>query len=299
MDIRQLTYFIAVAQHRSFTKAAQSLHITQPSLSKMVRVLEEELGVTLFDRSSRQIELTDAGQIILRSAQQIVKSMDDMAAELGDVVHLKKGTLRLGLPPMIGGHFFPSIIERFHHKYPQIQLQIVEQGGKRIEPDVGSGDLDIGMVILPLIDESKFEILPLTEDDLMLVVSPDHRLASRERVRLHELENEAFIMFREEFTLHHLIADACKRVGFDPRVLFESSQWDFMTEMVAAKFGITLLPEAVCRSLDPLRYRCISLTQPVIPWKLAMIWRKDKYLSFAAREWIRLMRKEKEQPSQQ
>lgn len=294
MDIRQLTYFIEVARHGSFTKAARHLHITQPTLSKMVRQLEEELGVALFDRSSKQIELTDAGETILRSSQQIVKSLDNMTAELDDVVQLKKGTLRLGIPPMIGVHFFPSIIERFHSKYPQIRLQLVEQGGKLIEAGVDGGELDVGLVILPMADEEKFHLLPCIEEPLQLVVYPGHPAASRESIALRELEHEPFIMFKDEFTLHHLIKEQCRQAGFEPGVVFESSQWDFMVELVASKFGVTLLPGGVCRMLDPARFRTVPLRQPAILWRLYMIWKKDKYLSFAAREWISFMESARE-----
>ncbi|AJY76485.1 LysR family transcriptional regulator [Paenibacillus beijingensis] len=289
MDIRQLTYFIEVAKHRSFTKAAQHLHITQPTLSKMVRMLEDELGVTLFDRSSKQIELTDAGETILRSSQQILKSLDNMTAELDDVVQLKKGTLRLGIPPMIGGHVFPSIIERFHSKYPQIRLQLVEHGGKLIEAGVDNGELDVGLVILPIVDEEKFHLLPCIEEQLHLVVHPGHWASSYRSIELRELEHESFIMFKDEFTLHHLIQEQCRQAGFEPDVVFESSQWDFMIQLVAAKFGIALLPGGVCRGLDPAKFRIVPLIQPTVLWRLYMIWKKDKYLSFAAREWISMM----------
>jgi DNA-binding transcriptional LysR family regulator len=99
-------------------------------------------------------------------------------------------------------------------------------------------------------------------------------------------------MFREDFTLHHLIIEHCKAAGYEPRIVFESSQWDFMTEMVAAKYGITLLPEGICKQLNPTRFATVPVVQPAIPWRLSMIWRKDKYLSFAAREWIRFMETE-------
>ncbi|MGU3470874.1 LysR family transcriptional regulator [Paenibacillus sp. D51F] len=290
MDIRQLTYFMEVAKQGSFTKAARQLHITQPSLSKMVRLLEEELGVTLFDRSSKQIVLTDAGESILRSSQQVMKSLDHMTAELDDVVQAKRGTLRLGIPPMIGGRLFPSILEGFHSKYPQIRLQLAERGGKLIEAGVDNGELDAGLVILPIVNEEKFHLLPCIEEELHLVVHPGHWAASHASIELAELRRESFILFRDEFTLHHLIVDQCRQAGFEPDVAFESTQWDFMVELVAARFGIAILPEGVTRSLDMARFRVIPLVKPAILWRLYMIWKKERYLSFAAREWITFMR---------
>ncbi|MCA0757484.1 LysR family transcriptional regulator [Paenibacillus sp. N4] len=292
MDLKHLTYFVAVAEAGSFTQAARNLHITQPSLSKMVRLLEEELGVQLLDRSSKQIVLTDAGITILRSAKAVIDSVEHMSSELEEVVKLKKGTLRLGIPPMVGGYFLPSIIEKFLTQYPQIRLQMFEQGGKSLEQDLLQGELDFSMVILPVKDQDKFHLLPCSNQDLRLVVHAGHRLASSVSVRLHQLEEEPFIMFRKDFTLHHLIREHCAAAGFEPKIVFESSQWDFMTEMVAAKYGITLLPEKVCLQLDPKRFASVKVVQPSISWKLSMIWRKEKYLSFAAREWIRMMEAE-------
>lgn len=286
MDFRHLKYFTAVAQQGSFTKAAEVLHVSQPTLSKMVRLLEEELDCVLFDRSAKSIKLTDAGQTILRSSLLILKSMDNMTDELNDLMMLQKGTLRLGIPPMVGGHFFSSIIERFHSLYPNIQMKLVEQGGKRIEADIESGELDAGLVILPVEAEDSFHYQAVMNDKLMLVTDSSHRLAGRERVELKELEHESLILFREEFRVHHLIKDACRDEGFEPEVVFESSQWDFMTEMVSAKLGITLLPKRVCLSLDRKRFSIIQLERPVIPWRLSMIWSKHNYISFAAREWI-------------
>ncbi|MBB3114607.1 DNA-binding transcriptional LysR family regulator [Paenibacillus phyllosphaerae] len=292
MDLKQLHYFTAVAEAGSFTQAARQLHITQPSLSKMVRLLEEELGVQLIDRSAKQIALTDAGWTILRSAKQVLQSVEHMTSELEEVVTLKKGTLRLGIPPMIGGYFLPSIIEKFLSNYPQIQLHVIEQGGKSLEQDVLHGDLDFSMVILPVKEEEQFHIVPCMHENLQLVVHVQHPLAQLESVSLAQLEQEAFIMFRNDFTLHHLIIEHCQRAGFTPRIVLESSQWDFMTEMVAAKYGVTLLPEGISKQLDPRRFAAIPIRQPVIPWQLSMVWRKDKYLSFAAREWIRVVQAE-------
>ncbi|MGG1636366.1 LysR family transcriptional regulator [Paenibacillus sp. FSL K6-3182] len=292
MDLKHLNYFVAVAEAGSFTQAARKLHVTQPSLSKMVRLLEEDLGAQLIDRSSKQIELTDAGISILRSAKQIIQSFEDMSSELEEVVKLKKGTLRLGIPPMVGGYFLPLIIEKFLSHYPQIRLHVIEQGGKSLEQDILHGELDFSMVILPVKDVERYHVLPCINENLRLVVHAEHKLAGQSMIEMKQLESEPFIMFRKDFTIHHLIKEHCEAAGFEPKIVFESSQWDFMTEMIAAKYGVTLLPEGICRQLDKKRFASVSVVQPVIPWQLSMIWRKDKYLSFASREWIRFIEAE-------
>ena len=286
MDIQHLQYFVAVAIHGSFTKAAQKLYVTQPTISKMIKNIEEELGVSLFDRSGKQIKLTDAGNVIFTQAQNIIKSFENLSDELDDLMSLKTGSIEIGLPPMIGSRFFPKIIQKFHKQYPNISLQVVEVGAKSVERDVSNGTLDLGVVVLPT-KEDHFHAYSFVNEKLMLLVHPDHPLSQKDIVTLSELEEETFILFSKDFTLHDRIIEECVRVGFNPNIIYESSQWDFISEMVAANLGIALLPETVTRAVNSEKVRIIPLHEPVIPWHLAIIWRRDRYLSFAAREWLR------------
>lgn len=285
MDVRPLLYFVTVARLRSFTRAGEHLHVTQPTISKMIRNLEDELGVTLLNRSTKLVELTDAGAALLEQAEQIVNSLENLTANLSEVMHLRRGTVRIGLPPMAGAHFFPGVLARFHALYPDIQLRLVEDGAKKIEEAVGDGSLDLGVVVLPT-DEARFGHFPFAGSDLMVVVSAGHPLALRSDLTLAELKDQPFVLFREDWTLHDRITRACAAQGFEPTVVCKSGQWDFVVELAAANLGIALLPETICRTLDPTRLRAIPLTAPVIPWHLGIIWRKDRYLSFAAREWL-------------
>lgn len=286
MDIRHVQYFLEVARQSSFTKAAQQLYITQPTISKMIRSLEEEIGVVLFDRVGKRVELTDAGKVFQTQAQLMMQTFENMTAQLDDLMKLKKGRIRIGLPPMIGANFFPKVIGEFREKYPGITLQLFEDGAKKVESDVGAGALDIGVVLLPT-NEEIFEYFSFVNDRLMLVVHPSHPLSEKQEASLADLEGEPFLLFREDFALHDRIITECLRFGFQPNVVCKSSQWDFISEMVATNLGVSLLPETICEELDPGSFKIIPLVQPVIPWHLAMIWRKDSYLSFAAREWIR------------
>lgn len=294
MDIRHLQYFLEVARCKSFTKAAENLYLTQPTISKMIRNLEEELGVTLLDRVGKRVEITDAGAIIYEQAQKINKAFQNLTDQLQDLCNAKIGMIRMGLPPMVGANFFPEVIGKFREQYPGITIQLVENGAKKTEEDVRSGALDLGVVVLPT-NEEEFHCFSFVNKVLKVIVHPSHPLAHREQVRLAELANESFLLFREDFALHDRIIAECIGVGFQPRVIYESSQWDFIREMVAANLGIALLPETVCEGMDPQRIRVLSLADPVIPWHLAVIWKKDRYLSFAAREWIHFTRLHLEQ----
>ncbi|OWR31717.1 LysR family transcriptional regulator [Saccharibacillus sp. O23] len=289
MDIRHLHYFLETARLRSFTRAAESLYLSQPAISKAIRQLEEELGVTLFDRIGKKIELTDAGRVVVEQAQAITQSFSNLSAQLGDLADLKRGQIRIGLPPMVGSSFFPKVIGAFHDRYPDVTLQVFEDGAKKVESDVAEGRLDIGVVVLPLTFDV-FDSFQFAEERLNLIVPASHPLAGSASATLAGLAQENFVFFREDFTLHDRIINECLQAGFHPRIVYESSQWDLISEMVAAGLGVALLPETICRQASGKAVAVVPMEEPSIWWRLGVIWHKDRYQSYAAREWISFTR---------
>jgi len=286
MNITHLEYFLEVVRKGSFSKAATSLHVTQPSISKMIQSLEEELGVTLVLRNAKHIELTDAGKIILDQAQQIVTRFHNLTTELDDIVHFKKGKVRIGLPHISGSTVLPRILGEFNQKYPNIQIQLFEFGSKKIQLGVHEGALDVGIVCTPPAKPDSFEIFSLMKDPLKVIVHPNHPLAQKSVIPFSELASEAFVMYSEDFSLYDCIQDRCKSEGFQPRIICETAQREFMTQMVSATLGIALLPSAICNDLNPNMIVSVPIEDPQIYLELALIWRKDRYLSFAARRWL-------------
>jgi DNA-binding transcriptional LysR family regulator len=290
VDIKHLQYFIEVTNFNSFSRAADHLFITQPTISKMIKNLEEELGVSLFDRSRKQVTLTDAGQVILEQAKLINRAFNNLEMELDNLLELKKGHIRIGLPPIFDAHLFLKIMGIFHEQYPGITFQIVEDGSKKIEEDVSKNLLDVGVIVLPTKDDL-FEHFSFLKEDLNLIVHTSHRLANKKEVNLAELENESFILLNKDFVLTDLIISACNSIGFHPRTISECSQRSFIEEMVASKLGISLLPESICRKLSH-NVKVIKVVNPSISWELAIIWGKNQYLSYAAKEWLQFTKKE-------
>ncbi|TLS35194.1 cidABC operon transcriptional activator CidR [Pseudalkalibacillus caeni] len=284
MDIKHLQYFIEVTKLKSFSKAAEHLFITQPTISKMIRNLEDELGVPLFDRTKKTVELTDAGRIIFDQATVIDKAFKDLRFQLDNLLELKKGSIRIGLPPMIGSLYFPDIIGRFHEHYPDISIQLVEYGSKRIEDEIDKGDLDLGVVVLP-VNNSVFHSFSFEKENIQLVIPSSHRFASLSSIDLESLKDENFILFNEDFALHNRIISSCAMAGFQPNIISESSQWDFIGKMVSSRLGVALMPESICKDLTS-DVSVLNVTSPSIYWELAIIWRKNKYLSYAAKEWL-------------
>ncbi|MCO7176613.1 LysR family transcriptional regulator [Sporolactobacillus kofuensis] len=287
MDIKHLHYFLEVAVRKSFTKAARHLYVTQPTISKMVRDIEDELGMVLLDRSGKEIELTDAGKIVFEQSQKIVQSFAHLSDELSDLTHAKRGKLTIGLPPMIGIHFFPGILSKFRSNFPGIDLHIAEYGAKKVADSVSEGLLEVGATV-GAFDQQLFDSFVFFDDAIRLVVHRSSPLAQKELISIKDLREESFIMFPDEFSLHGMITKCCDEAGYQPRIVFESSQWEFMLKMVSEGFGVAFLPESIIKKTvqETDSIVTIPLVNKELNWRLSMIWKKNHYLSYAARTWI-------------
>jgi DNA-binding transcriptional LysR family regulator len=288
MDIRHLEYFSEVAKHLSFTKAASTLHVSQPSISKAIKSLEEELGVPLFYRSSKQLELTDAGKAVLVNTKNVLEAFYNLTSELSDIMELKKGEIRIGIPPIVGASFFSKLISQFKESYPSVEITLTEVGTKIIKQGVEDGSLDIGLICNLPIPNDSFELVQLLKDPLMVIVHRDNPLAAKRILHFSDLEEEPFILYRKDFSLHDRIIDECAKNGFHPNVVCESSQKDFMIELVEAKLGVALLPSKICSVLASQEIRALPLQNSEIDLELGMIWKKNKYLPYTVREFIRV-----------
>ncbi|KKK36706.1 LysR family transcriptional regulator [Mesobacillus campisalis] len=286
MDIRHLEYFAEVAETLSFTKASQNLHVTQPSISKAIKNLEGELGVPLFYRSSKQLELTDAGKAVLINAKKVLEAFKNLTLELTDIMELKSGEIRIGIPPIVGAAFFSKLISHFKEEFPFIKITLTEVGTKKIKQGVDDGTLDIGLICTLPARTGNFELIPALKDPVMLIVHKDNELASRKEVHFSDLANEPFVLYRKDFTLYDLIIEECSKNNFQPNIVCESSQKDFLLGMVEGKLGVALLPSKICHDINNKNLAVIPFYGSDVNLDLGMIWKKDKYLSFAVREFI-------------
>ncbi|HWJ80147.1 MAG TPA: LysR family transcriptional regulator [Niallia sp.] len=291
MEIRQLLYFVEVVKQKNMTKASEKLHISQPALSKAIKGLEEEMGVTLILRSNKTHQLTDAGSIVFEYAQKIIRQVEEMSSTLHDMTNLTRGSINIGIPPIIGSLYFPRVISAFHKAYPNIHINIKEYGAAKVVKSVEEGEFEIGIAVLPLYHDS-FHIFHLVKEEMKLIVHESHPLAHRKTVQLNELKEEEFIFYSEEFALYEIMWNKCIQAGFEPNIIFKSSQWDFMIEIVAANLGISILPESICNRANNNQVRYITL-EPITNWELAIITKKDRYLSVAGRRFIDFILNEK------
>ncbi|MGL6072032.1 LysR substrate-binding domain-containing protein [Craterilacuibacter sp.] len=285
MDIRSLRYFAAVVREQSFTRAADVLFVTQPTISKMVRQLEDELGMPLLIRQGKSISLTDAGKVTLARAEEILQGMLHLKRELADLSELKRGELAFGLPPMVGATYFAPVVSHFCEHYPNIKLKLVEAGSLTVENQVRAGEIEIGIAVLP-VNPDDFETFVVVNDPLCLIAPAGSIWHGRETVLLAELTEQPFILYPPDFTLTAHISDAFRLMEKPLHVVGRSAQWDFIAELVAARLGIALLPQRVAQRLNPEKFDIVTLADHDLRWHLALIWRKGSYLSHAARAWI-------------
>lgn len=292
MDLQQLRYFVEVAKQKSFTKASHILLVSQPSISKLIKNLEDELKVTLLDRSERKIELTDVGVIVYEQALKILQSVEDVYFSVNELVHVEKGTIKMGLMPTIGVLLFPNILAGFKKKYPQIDIDMIQYSAKQLTSRVKQGDIDLGVTVMP-VDFKVFETIPLLSEQLVVIVDSEHWLVDKQSVRLSDLKNESFILLTEDYILHDVVQKACVQSGFEPKVAYKSSLWDIMGEMVATQVGISIIPRSMVSRFNNENVHAISISYPSIDWELVLIYKKNKYLSFATREFIKYIQSSK------
>lgn len=289
MDIRHIQYFMEVVKKGSFSKAADDLHVSQPTISKLIKDLEAELEITLLKRTTRKLELTDAGRVVYKQGQILIQTFQNIFSELDDLKMAHQGDIQIGIYPMISNLFFTRINSAFNLQYPGITVRFNEDGAPNLKQALIDGHIDLALLPFP-IEKDIFDYFPFLSVDLILVVHPNHDLADKDQVSWKDLEDEPFIIVHKGFALHHIIIEQCSKVGFKPNIVCEATQWNFMLDLVTNNYGITILPQSELNELEEevskMGLKVISL-EPSFEWKFGFCWLKGGYLSYATKEWIR------------
>jgi DNA-binding transcriptional LysR family regulator len=286
MEIRTLKVFVEVVRQGGFSRAAKTVFATQSTVSKAIKQLEGELGLQLLDRAGAQLKLTSAGEVVYRRALKILSQGEDLKAELEELKGLKGGVLRLGLPLIGSNTLFARWFAVYRSRYPGVDIRLVEHGSKRLEEMVLAGELDLAASLLPAGPE--FEWQELRREPIDVLLEADHPLAQRERLLFKDLAELPFIVYGPGFALNPMILEACRVSGFIPTVAAQSSQVDFVIELVALKLGVALLPRMIAEQRPHRRTRRIEISAPSLYWHMALIWRRGAYLSHAAQAWLAL-----------
>ncbi|WP_367081122.1 cidABC operon transcriptional activator CidR [Staphylococcus capitis] len=284
MEIKQIKYFVEVVRQGGMTQASEHLYIAQSTISKAIKNIENEYDITLFDRSQKQIKLTDIGQTFYDNSLEFLALFEKLSLEMNDVVNVQKGHIKIGLSPMMNVQMFTNALNQFHKLYPNVTYEVIEGGGKIVENLTANDDVDIGITTLP-VDHSLFHSVSLYNEELLLAVSNDHHLSDMEKVGLAELKNEEFVLFHDDYYLKDQIIENCKRIGFYPKTVANISQISFIANMIQQGIGISIVPESLVRLMGD-NVTSIQLENVELSWHLGAIWRKDAYLNYVTRQWI-------------
>lgn len=289
MDLRSLSVFIEVARQGGFSAAGKTLFASQSTVSKAVKQLEDELGAPLLMRIGHSVRLTEVGTLVYQHAITILNERDRLASAVEEAKQLKRGRLKLGIPPIGSGTLFAPLLTKFRHYYPNIDIELQEQGAAHLRELVQNRGIDLGALLLPLPDV--FEWQPVCDEPLMVLLPPRHPLAGRPSIRLSELAEEPFIMFEKGWALNSIIVEACQKRGFCPREAARSGQPEFIIALVASGLGIGLLPRLVIANCVHPLLHVIRLAEEDVRWRLSMVWRRGDCLSPSAHAWLDLVRK--------
>ncbi|HEY6498750.1 MAG TPA: LysR family transcriptional regulator [Streptosporangiaceae bacterium] len=247
MELRRIQYFVAVAEEAHFGRAAQRLQMAQPPLSQQIRALESEMGVVLFHRTTRKVELTAAGERFLPRARAILAEVDDAVAEAAQVADGMLGRIAIGFTGSATYDLLPSLVRVLRADLPGIELDI---HGEMLTPDqvaaLADGSLDLGL-LRPPVHSTAIDVQVLRREPLIAVLPEHHALAGRDRVRLSDLRDDPFITYpsNHRSVVYEAVIDACQQAGFVPANVHEVAETSTMVSFVAAGLGVALVPASV------------------------------------------------------
>lgn len=296
VDIKSLTMFVKIVQLQSFTRTAEEMCVTQPTISKAIHHLEQEMGVPLFHKGQagrkRDVALTYMGEQIYQHALVILEQQQRIFETVAQVRHLKQGKLILGLPPL-GSVLLSTLIAKFHKQYPNIELSFLEVGATGIEDAILAKTIDVGILLGHL--KPILSGIPIMDSPLCLLSRKETHWKGRKSISLIELKEESFLLYADTFSLNHMIIRAANDVGFEPKVVCKSSQWDFIAKMVESDVGIALLPKIYCEQLDQEKYNISVMQNPNLNWTLSMAWNTTVAMSPATRAWLKIIEENQDQ----
>ncbi|MCB1567450.1 MAG: DNA-binding transcriptional regulator OxyR [Xanthomonadales bacterium] len=275
MNIRDLRYLVALAEHRHFGRAASASFVSQPTLSAQIRKLEDELGVTLIERAPRRVMLTPIGHEIAERARHILREIDQLQETARRSLDPEAGSVRLGIFPTLGPYLLPHAIPTVRERFPHLELLLVEEKSEVLLRQLREGRLDAAILALPLHDE-QMHVEFLFEEPFLLAVPRDHTLARHRHIRLDELRDQHLLLLEDGHCLRDQALDVCHMAGASERSGFRATSLETLRQMVAAKVGCTLLPSlAVSPPIPASRdITLIPFKAPSPYRRIAMIWRR-------------------------
>ena len=282
MDLQQLRYFQVVAQLEHMRQAADELAGAQPVLSKAITRLEKELGVPLFNRVGRQLQLNQFGRAYLQRVEQIFNQLEAAQREINDLAGPESGQVGLAALHTIGAQLLPELISVYRQQHPNVTFRLFQNGSRTMLSQLARSDVDL-CITSHLPEQQGLGWLELMTEEIFLAVPSQHRLASRSRIRLTEVASEAFVSLKLGYNLREQTDQLCRQVGFEPKVAFEGDELTVVRGLVAKGLGVGFIPALAWRCIDDFVPVKLRIIEPQCQRTIGVAWREAHYLSAAAR----------------
>lgn len=280
-DLRALRYFVAVADHGGFTRAARELHVAQSAVSQTVAGLEARLELTLFHRHERRISLTPEGELLRSQARDLLERADAVHLAMREVHDLAKGEVRIGIPSMLGSYYFPPLLMGFKSRHPGIRLTVVEAGTRRLQRMIVDGELDLGVVTDDAATEG-LERRHFLREEMVVCVPRDHPFAGRSEVTAEEVLDEPLVLFQDGYFHREFVDRLAAETGRQPQIAFQSNLIPLTKAIVRQGFGITTFLRRVVEDPD---LAAVSFA-PAAWLDLSLAWSRGAYLSRAEQAFV-------------
>ena len=281
MTWTQLKTFHMVALRKSFTRAAEELHMSQPAVSAQIQSLEKHYGIKLFARLGKKIALTEAGEILLSYAERILNLTDEAKQAIDELKGLKRGRLKIGASFLVGVYIMPQILGRFKTRYPDIEVSLQMRQAQEIVKMVLSNAIDLGVVGAP-VEDPRLVVKPFLSDELLAIVPADHPWAEREAVRPQELERQPFILSEQGSATRQIVEEQLGQVRVKPEVAMELGNIEAVKKAVEAGLGISIMSRsAAWGEVEAGRLRFLRVLEVNLRRDVNLVYHKDKHFSSA------------------
>lgn len=280
MNLRDLKYLVALAEHRHFGRAAEASFVSQPTLSTQIRKLEDELGVSLVERAPRRVMLTPIGRDIAERARRVIAEVEQMGEIARRSQDPEAGTVRLGLFPTLAPYLLPHVLPGIRARFPRLELLLVEEKTDELLARLRDGRLDAGILALPVHDD-QLHVEPLFDEPFLLAIPRGHPMAGLHSLQLQDLDRQHLLLLEEGHCLRDQALDVCQLAGADERDGFRATSLETLRQMVAAGVGMTLLPVLAVQSPVPLSpdIRLVPFRGEPPHRRIAMVWRRSSAMA--------------------
>jgi len=292
MNLRDLHYLVALAEHRHFGRAAEASFVSQPTLSTQIKKLEDELGVALVERTPRKVLLTETGREIARRARGVISEIDEIKAIAQRTRDPESGSLRLGVFPTLGPYLLPHLVPLVRTRFPRLELLLIEEKTEHVIRMLREGSLDAGVLALPVHEDSLHSEF-LFEEPFVLAVPEAHPLAQKKsRLKLSDLEDENLLLLEDGHCLRDQALEVCQLAGAGEKTGFRATSLETLRQMVAANVGITLLPTLAIK--PPMartdNVHLLEFSGHAPSRRLALVWRKSSSMTTFLKRFTEVIR---------